>query len=189
MCSYWRRSFAPTPRRRLPLGMTPPPGWPSFRSVMLGRTDGVLPRLGRGVDLFLGPVQHVLGFLADRADHVGRAPANTDRSAFGVSADLFAPVPDGEPSDERSHDESKHRRPPFMLRRANLLGEQERCHSSRASATAEICVDDGGYSGAEHSLLLGKSYRPGHFSARLSSRPARAASRSNPGRMAVKKAF
>src|SRR5262249_40891450 len=84
----------------------------------MGRTDRVLSGLGRGADLLLRPVQHVLGLLADRADHVGRAPAYADRSALGLFAELLAPVPDGEPSDERSQDESKHRRPPFLLRRS-----------------------------------------------------------------------
>src|SRR6185295_7055246 len=76
----------------------------------------VLARLRRRVDLLLRHVQHVLGLLADRANHVGRAASNADGPALRVFTDLVAPVPDGEPSDDRSENESKHRRPPFVGR-------------------------------------------------------------------------
>src|SRR5262249_40551316 len=88
------------------------------RSVLMRRTDRLLPSLGRVADLLLRPVQHVLGPFTDRADRVGGALAHAARSALGILTDLFAPVPDGEPSHERSQDESKHRRPPFSLRRS-----------------------------------------------------------------------
>src|SRR5690242_8120553 len=113
MCSYWRRSLEPTPRRRLPLGMMPPPRELKPVTVRLG-TNRVLTRLRRRVDLLLRHVQHILGLLADRANHVGRTASNADGPALCVFTDLFAPVPDGEPSDERSENESKHRRPPFV---------------------------------------------------------------------------
>src|SRR5689334_21454493 len=106
MCSYWRRSLEPTPRRRLPLGMMPP--WELRPVTARLRTNRVLTRLRRRVDLFLRHVQHVLGLLADRANHAGRAASNPDGPALGIFTDLFAPVPDGEPSDERSENESKH---------------------------------------------------------------------------------
>src|SRR5437867_134031 len=70
--------------------------------------DRVLPRRGRGADLILRRVQYILRLLADRPNHVDRASANALGPAFSVFADLFAPVPDGEPSDERSEHESKH---------------------------------------------------------------------------------
>src|SRR5215470_7812630 len=81
------------------------------------RTNRVLARLGHRVNLVLRPIQRVLGFLADRADHLSRAAADADGAALGVFADLLAPVPDGEPSNERSDEESKHRRPPFFALR------------------------------------------------------------------------
>src|SRR5262249_13696318 len=119
MCSYCRCSFLLTPRRRRPLGMSSPPGFANTcRSVLMRRTDRVLPSLGRVADLLLRPIQHVLGPFTDRTDRVGGALACAGRSALGILTDLFAPVPDDEPSHERSQDESKHRRPPFSLRRS-----------------------------------------------------------------------
>src|SRR5262245_4855214 len=115
MCSYWRRSLELTPRTLLPR-----PGiefllqFEPKSALGLGRPENVLPGLRRRADLLLGPVQHVLGFLADRADHLGGVPADPERPVLGVLTDLLTPIPDGEPSDERSEDESKHRRPPFF---------------------------------------------------------------------------
>src|SRR5437899_12931381 len=115
MCSYWRRSFELTPRKPVPRGMSFLLRIEGRRlALRLGRAEYVLPGLRRRADLLLGPVQHVLGLLSDRAEHLGRALADPDGPVLGVLPDLFAPVPDGEPSDERSDDEPKHRRPPFL---------------------------------------------------------------------------
>src|SRR5262249_34531200 len=161
MCSYSRRSFELTPRKLRLLGIESPPGCGTLLIETLGRTDRVLRRPGRRARLFFRGVQHVLGLFTDRADHVGRAPANTHGSALGVFADLLAPVPDGESSHQRSQDESKHRRPPFSVgrlpRRRRDSAEQEECHGDTPWSPWKSCGRRW-ISAGERAFLLGKSY-------------------------------
>src|SRR5215470_3919037 len=161
MCSYWRRSFELTRRKLRLRGMNPLRAVEMLTIELLGRMHRVLARPGRRARLLLRGVQHVLGFLTDRADHVGRAAANAHGAALGVLADLFAPVPDGESSHQRSQNESKHRRPPFSLRR--LPKEAPRFAAAREVPRRHRVVPWKScgrpwISAVERAFLLGKSY-------------------------------
>src|SRR5262245_16396382 len=194
MCSYWRRSFLLTPRRRRPLGISSPPGL----RMLVGQCGRIAscPAWDAALTCSLVLSSTSSAFLPT-VRIMSAAPRRTPTVRLSAYSRISSPQ--YQTASPPTSAPKTNRNIAVLLSRCDAqcdastrcyvrFVEQEECHGPCGRDRGGNHVRGGGHL-TERTFLLGKSYRPGHFSAGLSSRPARAASRSKPGRIALKKAF